>query len=191
RDPAGYFERPSYTGSKRQAPVLFPFDPNSATQQEWQRLGLRERTITTIMRFRERGGKFRKPEDLQKVYGLFPDEYERLRPYVRIPENTSPIPEPSTPGPATGRYKAREYAKVDINGADSAAWEALPGIGAKLAGRIILFREKLGGFYKPEQVGEVYGLADSIFQRIRPMLVMETTGLRTININTATVDELK
>ena len=42
-----------------------------------------------------------------------------------------------------------------------------PGIGAKLASRIIHFRGKLGGFYQIEQVGETFGLPDSSFQKIK------------------------
>jgi competence ComEA-like helix-hairpin-helix protein len=55
---------------------------------------------------------------------------------------------------------------VDINTADTTTWIALPGIGSKLSQRIVNFREKLGGFYKVEQVGETFGLADSTFKRL-------------------------
>jgi DNA uptake protein ComE-like DNA-binding protein len=56
---------------------------------------------------------------------------------------------------------------VDINKSDSSTWMALPGIGVKLSQRIIAFREKLGGFYDINQVGETYGLADSVFQKLK------------------------
>ena len=67
----------------------------------------------------------------------------------------------------------------------------MPGIGSKLAARIVNFRDKLGGFYSVNQVGEVYGLADSTFKKIREYLNLENNSVRKININTATVDELK
>jgi len=90
-------------------------------------------------------------------------------------------------------YASRKEVKaVDINTGDSTAFEALPGIGATLAMRIIRFREKLGGFYSVEQVKETFGLADSTFSRIRPYLqFINYSGVRQININTATMDELK
>ena len=68
---------------------------------------------------------------------------------------------------------------------------ALPGIGSKLAARIITFREKLGGFYSLDQVGETYGLPDSTFQKIKQWLKLENALVKKININTATVDEMK
>jgi len=47
---------------------------------------------------------------------------------------------------------------IDINTADSLTWISLKGIGPTFAHRILLFREKLGGFYTVSQLKEVYGL---------------------------------
>ncbi len=80
---------------------------------------------------------------------------------------------------------------IDINTADTTAFIALPGIGNKLANRIVEFRNKLGGFYKVEQVAETYALPDSTFQKIKSRLTISTIAVQQININTATVDELK
>ena len=68
---------------------------------------------------------------------------------------------------------------------------ALPGIGSKLANRIIGFREKLGGFYSVDQIAEVYGVSDSVFQQIKPRLRCDSAIIKKININTAGIDELK
>lgn len=79
---------------------------------------------------------------------------------------------------------------IDINKADTTVFISLPGIGSKLAARIINYRESLHGFYSVQQVGEVYGLADSIFQKIKPWLVVTEIPFQKININTAGVAEL-
>jgi competence ComEA-like helix-hairpin-helix protein len=78
-----------------------------------------------------------------------------------------------------------------VNLADTFAFIALPGIGSKLSKRIISFRDKLGGFYSVEQVGETYLLPDSTFQKIKPYLFVSNSSLKRININTASVDEMK
>lgn len=193
------------TGSGRQtypasgnpaAPSLFPFDPNSLDASGWARLGLREKTIKTILNYVSKGGRFRKPEDLERIYGLFPDEYERLRPYIRIagkesPEAVAKMPEKWPENQPANKPAAHKRPSVEINTADTSAWIALPGIGSKLAQRIVLFREKLGGFYSIRQVAETFGLADSVFQKIEPLLKLENTTVRRININTATAEELK
>ena len=67
----------------------------------------------------------------------------------------------------------------------------MPGIGSKLAQRITAFRDKLGGFYKIEQVAETFGLPDSTFQKIKPRLSVNSSAIKKYNINTVTVDEMK
>ncbi len=175
---------------------LFNFDPNTLSAEGWKKLGLREKTIHTIQNYLSKGGHFRKPEDLQRVYGLFPDEFERLAPFIKIEaaekENSFTGFAEKTPGKeAPVKNYAPRYFIADINSADTTALIALPGIGSKLAMRIINFRDKLGGFYSISQVGETFGLADSTFQKIKQYLKLESSSVKKININTATLDELK
>ena len=174
---------------------LFYFDPNKISPAEWKRLGLRDKTIQTIQNYLSKGGKFRNPQDLQRVYGLHQNEYERLAPYIKIES----IAESKNPETATTSIKenasvknhSSNYKIIDINIADTTAFISLPGIGSKLASRIISFRDKLGGFYSIEQVKETYGLPDSTFQKIKQYLQVNSSSIKKININTATVDELK
>jgi competence protein ComEA len=92
----------------------------------------------------------------------------------------------------TAPYKSRSAPQIiDINTADTTALIALPGIGSKLATRIILFREKLGGFHSIGQVQEVYGLKDSVFQRILPLLKCDSENIKKLDINKAGKDDLK
>lgn len=77
----------------------------------------------------------------------------------------------------------RKAIVVDINRADSLLWEQLPGIGPVLARRITYFRERLGGFHSIAQVGETYGLADSVFNKIQPLLRLGDVSLRKIDLN--------
>jgi len=175
---------------------LFYFDPNTITTSDWKRLGLRDKTIQTIEKYLSKGGHFYKAGDLQKIYGLKTEEYERLEPYIRIETKTTSTNEqfvsskPKDGLESTKSYAAR-YAGIDINSADTSAFISLPGIGSKLAFRIVNFREKLGGFYSVDQVGETYGLADSTFQKIKQWLKLENVSVKKININTATIDEMK
>jgi competence protein ComEA len=183
----------AYPGSRDRIDrsTLFHFDPNTITDEQWRRLGLRDKTIKTIRRYIERGGRFRHPEDLQKIYGLFKDEYERLVPFVRINRNEIKNEQEIEEKRMEPLVAKPAYSIIEINSADTAAFIRLPGIGNKLANRIIQFREKLGGFYSVNQVAETYGLADSIFQKILPFLSAGNSAVRKININTATIDELK
>jgi competence protein ComEA len=172
----------------KQPVTLFEFDPNTLSAEGWKKLGLRERSVQTIRKYVERGGKFRQPADLKKIYGLREEDANRLMPYVRIPshETKKPVYEVKE----YPKYKKPEPRIVDVNAADTAALIALPGIGAKLARRIINFRDRLGGFHSVEQVKETYGLPDSTFQVIRSLLECSPAGITRIDINTADMNSL-
>lgn len=172
---------------------LFYFDPNNTSVEDWKKLGIREKTANTIHNYISKGGHFYKPDDISKIWGLHEDEVKRLLPYVRIGEKPSPGYS-RYPDPGDNKiYSKHTYNIVpcDVNSSDTAAFIALPGIGSKLAARIVAFREKLGGFYKIEQVAETYGLPDSTFQKIKSRLVIGSRDVKKLDINKATVDELK
>jgi competence protein ComEA len=168
---------------------LFQFDPNTLSIEGWQKLGLSEKTSRTIDKYRSKGGKFYRPEDIKKIWGMPEGFYERVKDYIVIT-------------PSQNNFQQTDFTKttytkpetkvviVNINEADTLAFIALPGIGYRLAARIINFRDKLGGFYSIEQVAETYGLPDSTFQKIKGSLRLEGT-VKKLNINTATKDELK
>ncbi len=174
------------------AAEVFYFDPNTATANDWQRLGLRDKTIKTIQNYISKGGKFYKPEDIGKIWGLAPSDAQRLIPYVKI---NSVLKEYTSfekkEYPKTSTFAHKTIQPVDINIADTTAFIALPGIGSKLSQRIISFRDKLGGFYSIDQVAETYLLPDSTFQKIKHSLLLGNTPVRKLNINTASVDEMK
>jgi competence protein ComEA len=195
--------------------AMFYFDPNKTAADDWKRLGISERLTQTILHYIQKGGHFQKADDLKKLYGLKPSDYERLSPYVRIAPSANGFK--SHAGYDTGSagralnsektdsfYRAgvlkkesrqlfspKLYSMTDINLADSATWARFPGIGEKLAVRIIHFREKLGGFYQSEQVGETFGLPDSTFQKIRPYLVFHPVSLNRIDLNTTSREILQ
>lgn len=171
---------------------LFYFDPNTTSTADWKRLGLKDKTIATIEKYLAKGGRFYKKEDLGKIWGLHKDEVGRLTPYVQI-NTVKPAAYNSDKQFEQKKYTKEVYipALVDINTADTSLFIALPGIGSKLSQRIINFREKLGGFYKVEQIGETFGLPDSTFLKVKARLKIKSNQLRQININTASVDELK
>ena len=173
-------------------PAVFYFDPNTTSSEDWRRLGVRDKTITTIQKYLSKGGKFRKAEDISKIWGLSIKDKERLIPYVSIKSiarETTSYDKKEYPGSFS--YPAKTKQLIDVNLADTAGYISLPGIGSKLAQRIIAFRDKLGGFHSINQVAETYLLPDSTFQKIKPRLVIGDTIVKTININVASIDEMK
>jgi DNA uptake protein ComE-like DNA-binding protein len=177
----------------------FPFDPNTLAAEGWIKLGIPMHQVRTIQHYLAAGGHFYRKEDLKRIYGISPEMYKRLEPYIRIQEQKQNVnPQKSFTDslhnyPKEGRRKDYNNISltVDVNTADSAVWVNLPGIGPVLSSRILRFREALGGFHSTDQIAEVYGLPDSIFQRIKRQLKISPFHLKKLNINTATVEELK
>ncbi|MEO6230753.1 MAG: helix-hairpin-helix domain-containing protein [Ferruginibacter sp.] len=186
-----YKDFPKNKYTEKATGELFYFDPNTATADEWKRLGLKDKTIATIQKYVSKGGKFYKPEDISKIWGLHPDQIERLMPFIQIKLMTPAYVQNKSFEPKIYQKTARTITIVELNDADTTSLIALPGIGSKLSQRILNFRDKLGGFYSIEQVGETFGLPDSTFQKIKSQLKLGTNGIRQININTITIDELK
>ena len=171
--------------------TMFYFDPNTLAAEGWQKLGIKDKTIASMQKYISKGGRFKEPDDLRKVWGLRDDEKERLIPYVRI----AAVAEQKYTDNYT-LYEKKTYEKkltllVDINAGDSAAFDALPGIGGGYSRRIINFRNKLGGFHKVEQIAETFGLPDSVFQKIKPLLKISGNDVKKLNVNTAKEEELK
>jgi DNA uptake protein ComE-like DNA-binding protein len=191
-----YYQPKKYAFEEDAKGELFSFDPNTLDAEGWKRLGVRERAIQTIQKLVSKGFRFRKPEDIKRIFGLRPNEAERLLPFVNIAgSNTSSPSQPfnnSNPSYTASSPTARYVAKViEINSADTSALISLPGIGSKLALRIINFRDKLGGFASVDQVRETYGLPDSTFQKVKGRLQCNSNSVRKFNINTADINTLK
>ncbi|MFZ4559120.1 MAG: helix-hairpin-helix domain-containing protein [Saprospiraceae bacterium] len=180
------FVRYKRTAGSPQKIALHPFDPNRVDEQGLRKMGLPPGLAKNWGRYVEKGGRFRKTEDIRKLYGMTDAWFERLKPFVHLPVRVDTSPNLARTAPPLQKRPCRP---LSINAADSAEWERLPGIGATLAGRIVRFRERLGGFVQVSQVGEVYGLRDSVFQMLSPCL--ERSGpVRKLQLNQAGLEEL-
>ena len=109
----------------------FRFNPNTVSAEDLVRLGFSERQAQSILNYRAKGGRYRRPADFAKSYVVADSVFARLEPYIDIP-------------------------RIDINQADSAAFETLPGIGPYFASKMVSYRKSLGGYSHPEQLLEIY-----------------------------------
>lgn len=80
---------------------------------------------------------------------------------------------------------------VEINSADTTLLKQLRGIGSGYARMIVSYREKLGGFYSSAQLLEVYKFSPETYDKIKHQLSVDTTLIKKIPINTASVKKLK
>ena len=183
---------PRYTKSPARAIVLQPFDPNTTDSIGFLELGLPSWMAHNILRYRTKGGRFRKSIDFKKMYGLTPKQYATLEPFLAINDSFSQRDTFSiyTRYPQKKDLVAEKYpagTTVDLNKADTTELKKIPGVGSGIAQMIVTYRKQLGGFYRIEQLTEIRLAAD----KLRSWLTVDPQDIQPININKKGVESLK
>lgn len=175
------FEKSQHKNSRIKTP--FFFNPNTATFSELTALGMSKHAAASLIAYRNKGGQFRFAEDLKKVRGLTDSQFVSLKQFVQLPSEETHQAESGT------KDMVNSKRRIELNTADTTTLIQLPGIGSKLAHRIVSYRNRLGGFYSVEQLKEVYGLRPEVFEKISSDFVLDSP-IKTININTCTLQDL-
>ncbi len=154
---------------------LFLFDPNTVGLDSLVRLGIHQRTARILMNYRDAGGRFDADSDLLKIYGMKPDVFGLLQPYIRIEKIQTDI------------FVIDSV--FELNSADSMKLVSVYSIGPVFARRIIRYREMLGGFYNRNQLMEVYGFSAQQYQELAGRSYIDTTVIRKMELNSMDADE--
>ncbi|MEO0403848.1 MAG: helix-hairpin-helix domain-containing protein [Bacteroidota bacterium] len=137
------------------------FDPNSLSDQGWLQRGLPRKNLNTLRNFQKKNGKFYRPEDLLKMYG-WDEEWTLL-----AMKDVEILNEKSTHHQIeTIAEPFIETLRLNLNECDSLDLIKIRGIGGYYAGRIISYRNALGGFVQMDQIKEMYGLREEAFQAL-------------------------
>lgn len=123
----------------------FRFNPNTATVEELVRLGFSDKQAASIYNYRKKGGRFRRKEDFAKSFVVSDEIYRRLESFIDIP-------------------------LTDINRADSAAFDALPGIGPYFAAKMVEQRRRLCGYSNPEQLLDIYNFGEDRYSKLKDLV---------------------
>ena len=123
----------------------FRFNPNTATVEELVRLGFSDKQAASIDNYRKKGGRFRRKEDFAKSFVVSDEIYRRLESFIDIP-------------------------LTDINRADSAAFDALPGIGPYFAAKMVEQRRRLCGYSNPEQLLDIYNFGEERYSKLKDLV---------------------
>ena len=187
---------------------LRAFDPNTADSLELLSVGFSPYVTRNILRYRRAGGKFRRPDDLARIYGMHDTLFVRMKPYITLPPappTASPRSKPqrpnksapASPTPDTLR-RSHPYAQymqaklkpgevVELNQADTTALMRIPGVGPVYARMIIDYRHRLGGFHSTDQLRELEVLPHDIGQWVH-VVQFPVPALR---VNALTVTQLR
>jgi DNA uptake protein ComE-like DNA-binding protein len=178
--------------------VLFKFDPNTIDSGQALLLGIPSKQISTLLHYRNKGGRFYRKEDLARLYGLKAELLEKLIPFVDLPEK-KPIQTNSkyhsylvhtfSTG-NKGRFIKAAWT-IDINEASPSEWLLKTNLPMNTIQRLIEYKQYLGGFNSIYQLTKVYGMTDSSFQLIRPHLIVKKQKEMKWVANFMTLDQWK
>ncbi|HIA36779.1 MAG TPA: hypothetical protein EYN89_08665 [Flavobacteriales bacterium] len=179
---------PEQMESRSEQPTISGFDPNMISDEGWEAMGLKEWQISGIRKYMKKAGKFKSKEDFKKLRVINDKLYKRLEPFILIEGGS---------GAEKGLVSIKEYINrngninIELNAASIKDLQSLKGIGPVLSERIVKYRDWMGGFYKKEQILEVYGIEDSLYMKIKDHVKLDPVMIKQININKAMTEVLK
>ncbi|MFV0521109.1 MAG: ComEA family DNA-binding protein [Mangrovibacterium sp.] len=160
-------------------PHLFVFNPNSITLKQLDSLGLPNIIKANLIKYRTHGGHFKTKEDFRKLYGMSPDIFQQISPYICIPNDVK-----------TPKQPINHKMDIELNNTTAEELRLLKDIGGKLSERIIKYRNLLGGYANPEQLYMVYGMSAETVSRNLPYLRCDVEQIKRIRINFASYNDL-
>ena len=144
----------------------FIFNPNTVSVEDLCRLGFTYKQAMAIDNYRKKGGRFRRKEDFARSFVVSDSVYKRLQHYVEIP-------------------------LVDLNLADSAAFDALPGIGGWFASRMLEYRNQLGGYSYKEQLMDIWKFDKEKYDALSDLIVVSPEHVKYYPLWTLPADSLR
>ncbi len=160
--PAAEAVRRNYTPRKYES---FRFDPNTVSIDDLMRLGFTQKQAQSIDNYRQKGGRFRRKSDFAKSYVVEDSVYRRLEKFIHIP-------------------------KIDLNSADSTTFMTLPGIGKFFAGKMVSYRQELGGYSYPEQLMDIWHFDQEKFDNLKDLIEVDTTATQAYSLWTLPENDL-
>jgi DNA uptake protein ComE-like DNA-binding protein len=188
---------------------LVPFqgviDPNNAGELALRQLGIPPKLVSNWIKYLQKGGRFRKKEDVRKLYGMTEELFAKVEGNLVIPEKSGIQKKKMFVMKDSGRFSNSAQkdsywhdshqtmnlpVMLELNQADSAGLVSLPGIGPVLASRIVKYRNLLGGYFEVAQLKEIYGMTEELFMKCAPRLSADPYGVRKLSINFLSTVEL-
>ena len=144
--------------------VLFNFNPNTVSDEQWLKLGLTEKQISTINNYKSRGGKFFIKDDFRKIYGIRTKQFHILEPYIDLPSKFKKN--------YNSNKQEKQLFNFDPNNATESDLQRL-GFYKNQISNIINYRSKGGVFKKKEDLKKIYSISEKQYQKFENFIVIE------------------
>lgn len=168
------------------------FDPNTADSSTLVHLGFKPWQAKNMIKYRAAGGKYRKPEDLKKLYGMTDSMYQALTPYIYIArEEVDSVAVDSLRKDSLPRWEEENKDTIlNLRTADTVELKMIHGIGSYRARQIVRYREQLGGFVSVEQVLEAKGMENVDADSLLAHFWIDSVKIEAMNVNSVGVQRL-
>ena len=163
------------------------FDPNTVDSITLVHLGFKPWQAKNMLKYRAKGGKYRKKEDMKKLYGMTDSMYMALEPYICIKQDTTirdSIQVDSIRVDTLPKWKSTKKDTIlNLRTADTTELKMIRGIGSYRAKMIIRYREQLGGYVRVEQIMEAKGMDKAVADSILPHFYIDSVVVEKMSIN--------
>lgn len=179
---------------EKRVPKIYPFNPNFITDFKGYTLGMSNEEIDRLLKYRESGNWINSTDDFKWVTGVSDSLLNKLSPYFKFPQwVTHPRSRDNfnSSKSQNGFTEVSAEQKMDLNTASEEQLQQVSGIGPALSGRIVAYRNKLGGFSSDVQLYQVYGLQEDVVKRALNLFTVKTPKEVTkMDVNTATASDI-
>lgn len=162
--------------------ILQSFNPNTADSCTLVKLGFKPWQAKNILKYRAKGGKYRKAEDLKRLYGMTDSMYTALEPYIQIPQEGTTGEQNQQDGSTKG-YIQKKDTILNLRTADTTELKMIRGIGSYRAKMIVRYREQLGGYARVEQMMEAKGMDKAVADSILPHFYIDSVVVEKLVVN--------
>ena len=168
------------------------FEPNTADSSTLVHLGFKPWQAKNMIKYRAAGGKYRKPEDLKKLYGMTDSMFQALTPYIYIArEEVDSVAVDSLRKDSLPRWEEENKDTIlNLRTADTVELKMIHGIGSYRARQIVRYREQLGGFVSVEQVLEAKGMENVDADSLLAHFWIDSVKIEPMNVNSVGVQRL-
>jgi DNA uptake protein ComE-like DNA-binding protein len=172
--------------------TIYPFNPNFISDYKGYKLGLTVNEIDRLHRFRAQNKYVNSAVEFQHVTQVSDAKLKTLSPYFKFPEWVTRKKDNRSNSYNTFSPKlVQRIVRKDINQASKEDLIAVYGIGEKLADKILIEKEKLGGFVSLEQFQFMWGIRPEALEDIgKRFFVSNNPSVKKIAINELSMKEL-
>ncbi|MEZ4886607.1 MAG: helix-hairpin-helix domain-containing protein [Chitinophagales bacterium] len=178
----------NHFSEKEYPKASFDFNPNELTYEQGRTLGLSHKIALRITNFLKAGGRFKKKEDLKKIYDFSDEDYKRLAPFAIFEEEVNDRGD----GESSKGFEGKKEKKWDNQNPSDNPKETFEvklfpfdpnklsyeqgrqlGLSHQAAKALVGFVKKGMVFREKEDIKKVYGFTEDDYERLEDLITIE------------------